>query len=189
MTTREKTVKDNDVLCGRGGATNNHVGNKMFRSMVNEHQAEYLAAKKRDKALVSQRIVRLIRQNGGRFLRRTDDGLWTDVGDKKATEKTSQALREGLDVRAYAAGKSPRRNSESSSSSANDNNENAGLPKKRRRTEKTEFDKSPAGVSSVTGEMHTMPDLEEEIPRMMPSFVFQENQPLAPTDCDNVVEI
>jgi hypothetical protein len=43
------------------------------------------------------------REQGGRFLRRTNDGLWTEVGNKKATEKTSQALREGLDVRSFAA--------------------------------------------------------------------------------------
>ena len=189
MTTRENKVNESDVLCGRGGATNNHIGNKMFRALVTEHQAEYLAAKKKDKALVSQRIVRQIRQKGGRFLRRTDGGIWMDVGDKKATEKTSQALREGLEVRSFAAGKSSRRNSESSSSSANDVNEAAAVQKKRRRTEKMDFDQSPAGVSSVTGEMLSMPDLEEEIPRMMPPFVFQENQPLAPTDCDDVVEI
>ena len=189
MASRGNTVNESDVLCGRGGATNNHIGNKMFRALVTEHQQEYLGAKKKDKALVSNRIVRLIRQKGGRFLRRGDGGVWTDVGDKKATEKTSQALREGLDVRSFTAGKSSRRNSESSSSSSNDVNETTGVQKKRRRAEKAEFDQSPAGVSSVAGELVSMPDLEEEIPRMMPSFVFQENQPLAPTDCDNVVEI
>ena len=159
----------------------------MFRSMVLEHQQEYLEAKKKDKALVSLRIVHSIRAKGGRFLRRSDDGLWIEVGDKKATEKTSQALREGLDVRSFAANKSPRRNSESSSSA---NEESAS--KKRRRTETmivTEPNKSPAGVSSVTGEHVSMPDLEEEIPRMMPSFVFKESPALAVNDCDLVVEI
>ena len=39
-------------------------------------------------------------QNGGRFLKRSNNSdVWVEVTDKKATEKTSQALREGLDVR------------------------------------------------------------------------------------------
>lgn len=191
-------INDNDVLCGRGGATNNHAGNKMFRSMVSEHQREYLSAKKKDKALISQRIVRLVREQGGRFLRRTNDGLWTEVGNKKATEKTSQALREGLDVRSFAAtgiGKAQRRSSESSSTSSAQETP----PQKRRRTavvaaatstaDKKLINQSPAGVSSVSGELLSMPDLAEEIPRMMPDFVFHDLQPLAPTDVENVVEI
>lgn len=195
------TINDSDVLCGRGGATNNHVGNKMFRSMVSEHQREYLSAKKKDKALISQRIVRLVREQGGRFLRRTNDGLWTDVGNKKATEKTSQALREGLDVRSFAAagnGKSQRRNSDSSSTSSAQETP----PQKRRRTtaaaaavatststaDKRLSNQSPAGIS-LSPELHSMPDLAEEIPRMMPDFVFHDVQSLAATDIENVVEI
>ncbi len=45
---------------------------------------------------LSQGIVAAVRQFGGRFLdldERTN--IYTDIGDKKATEKTSQALREG----------------------------------------------------------------------------------------------
>ena len=58
-------------------------------------------------------------------------------------EKTSQALRERLEVRSFAAGKSSSRNSESSSSSANKVNDSAVAQTKRRRTETTEFDQSP----------------------------------------------
>lgn len=41
---------------------------------------------------VARRIVRAIRQGNpmGRFLKKSDDGLWRDVGDKVAAEKTSQ---------------------------------------------------------------------------------------------------
>lgn len=177
-------INDNDVLFGRGGATNNHNGNKKFRVIVTDHQPEYLGARKKDKAVISKRIVRRVREKGGRFLRRDESsGLWIEVGDKKASEKTSQALREGLDVRAQASGKSPRRPSESSASTH-------GAPgKKRRRAENTlDVTLSPTTIS-LTGEVTTMPDLEEEIPRMMPSFVFHNAPPPAPADCDNVVEI
>ena len=92
---------ENDVLCGRGGATNNHVGNKRFRMHVSENQPAYLQAKKRDKSLIARAVVDRVREQGGRFLKKIDErgNSWIEVGDKKAIEKTSQALREGLDVR------------------------------------------------------------------------------------------
>lgn len=94
-------VNQNDVLCGRGGATNNHIGNRNFRKLVAQHQQAYLMARKRDKRDIAQRIVSIVRNNGGRFLKRNDNSSeeWVDVGDKRACEKTSQALREGLEVR------------------------------------------------------------------------------------------
>ena len=93
-------VQPNDVLSGRGGATNSHSGNRKFRSLVKEYQAQYLKAKKRDKPAVASLVVEQVRKRGGRFLRRTDRNqqgpvLWYDIGDDRAREKTCQALREG----------------------------------------------------------------------------------------------
>lgn len=110
-------IGEHDVLCGRGGLTNSHVGNKHFRQVVADHQAEYLKARKRDKIIIAQRIVAVIKENGGRFLKRSADGeSWVAVSDKKAQEKTSQALREGLDVRnnKVRPSKQIRRNDDSS---------------------------------------------------------------------------
>ena len=42
-------INSNDVLCGRGGLTNSHVGNKRFRDVVSEYQMEYLKSRKNDK--------------------------------------------------------------------------------------------------------------------------------------------
>ena len=93
-------IGEHDVLCGRGGLTNSHIGNKHYRQIVADHQGEYLKARKRDKIIIAQRIVSIVKGNGGRFLKRSADGeSWVAVSDKKAQEKTSQALREGLDVR------------------------------------------------------------------------------------------
>ena len=48
---------------------------------------------------ISRSIVKLVRNMSdppGRFLEKdVTTGLWNDVGDKKAIEKTSQALRDG----------------------------------------------------------------------------------------------
>ena len=91
----------NDVMCGRGGGTNNHIGNIRFRQLVNEHKLRYLAASKVDKPKVAMDVVQIWRNLDppGRFLTKTDasqgdDSLWHDVGDKKAREKASQCLRE-----------------------------------------------------------------------------------------------
>jgi len=90
-----------DVLCGRGGGTNNHIGNENFRDLVNEKKRQYLNSSKREKPLVSKSIVEAIRRLSppGRFLTKNDKtGFWYDIGDQKAREKTSQALREGAPV-------------------------------------------------------------------------------------------
>jgi hypothetical protein len=89
----------NDVLLGRGGATTGHEGNKRYRAIVSHHLQEYLAARKREKALIAQKIVAIVKENGGRFLKRDPNNVWLAVSDQRAREKTSQALREGLDVR------------------------------------------------------------------------------------------
>ena len=97
----EIVVQPNDVLCGRGGETNHHPGNIRYRSLVKAYQKLYLLAKRRDKPKIAQCIVVSVRGVNGRFLKRTKNpnnaggSAWVDVGNVKAREKTSQALREG----------------------------------------------------------------------------------------------
>ena len=92
-------LSDNDVLCGRGGLTNHHPGNVFFRRIVRGRREDYLRASKRDKAGVAREIVESIRElvPSGRFLKRdtSNPGIWIEIGNRKAREKTSQALREG----------------------------------------------------------------------------------------------
>lgn len=90
-------VTENDILCGRGGLTNHHKGNKRFRDVVALHRPDYVRAVKVNKPAVARMIVKAIRNSDppGRFLRK--DGVtnkWVDIGDKRAAEKASQALRE-----------------------------------------------------------------------------------------------
>ena len=94
-------VNSYDVLCGRGGGTNSQVGNRRFRKLVQEFQPTYLLARRKEKPLLARTIVLIIRKRGGRFLKKDEEtGELFEVGDFKAEAKTSQALREGLDVRA-----------------------------------------------------------------------------------------
>jgi hypothetical protein len=83
-------------MCAQGG-TNHHPGNKLYRKMVEERKINYVNCKRLDKPLVALGIIREWRSQTppGRFLKMDEKtGLWNDVGDKKAREKTSQALRE-----------------------------------------------------------------------------------------------
>ena len=88
---------ERDVLCGRGGTIMNHEGNKVYRELINHYKPSYLAAPKGEKIDMSLFIVAHIRQNNGRFLKKSKtDNLWYDIGDAKAVEKTSSALQEKL---------------------------------------------------------------------------------------------
>ena len=92
----------NDVLCGRGGNINSHRGNEQFRAFVEKRKRVYLTARfKREKRLIASSIVNEIRAMDppGRFLARMgslkdNNGYWYDIGNEKARDKTSQALRE-----------------------------------------------------------------------------------------------
>jgi hypothetical protein len=101
-------VNTYDVLCGRGGGTNSQIGNRRFRQLVQEFQPIYLMAKRKEKPLLARTIVLIIRKRGGRFLKKNEEtGELFEVGDLKAEAKTSQALREGLDVRATKSSSNP----------------------------------------------------------------------------------
>lgn len=89
------TYDVNDVLCGRGGGTNQHYGNIVFRNLVDTNREKYLRSKKNDKPFISRWIVKAIRDRNGRFLKRDEaSGLYYDIGDNEAREKASQALRQ-----------------------------------------------------------------------------------------------
>jgi len=92
-----KNFTDHDVLFGRGGLTNSHPGNRRFRDIILLHRPDYVRAIKIEKPNVARKIVRAIRCGSppGRFLKKdSKNGMWYDVGDRHASEKTSQALRE-----------------------------------------------------------------------------------------------
>jgi hypothetical protein len=90
-----QTFGPNDVLSGRGGGTNQHEGNCYFRALINQNREKYLRAKKNDKPFISLSIVKAIRDRNGRFLKKVEKtGLWYEIGDAAAREKTSQALRQ-----------------------------------------------------------------------------------------------
>jgi len=92
------TPHEHDVLSGRGNFVNYHAGNEHFRALVRKHKVAYVACPKPQKGKFSRIIVDEIRSRNppGRFLKQDPNTkLWNDIGEKKALDKTRQALREG----------------------------------------------------------------------------------------------
>jgi len=63
-------IREADVLCGRGAPSHHHQGNNLFRSLVNQYQSSYLAARRINKPEIATHIVDVVRSRGGRFLKR-----------------------------------------------------------------------------------------------------------------------
>ncbi|KAL9182192.1 hypothetical protein ACHAXT_012844 [Thalassiosira profunda] len=78
------TLSENDIILGRGGVALKHQGNAAYRSLVARNSELYATCQKTEK----------LKQD---MVARDEEGnpiTWRDVGDKRALEKTSQALRE-----------------------------------------------------------------------------------------------
>jgi len=104
------TFNDNDIICGRKGVALKHPGNIAYRKIVSLNKELYATCMKNEKLRISKSVVSAMREAGGRFLEREDGKTssslnekdaagnpiaYRDIGDKRAVEKTSQALREG----------------------------------------------------------------------------------------------
>ena len=88
---------ENDVLCGRGGKTNIHIGNIHYRKIIETRKNIYRSISKNRKSILSMSIVEAINRLDppGRFLSYNGKtGLWYEIETERATKKTSQALRE-----------------------------------------------------------------------------------------------
>jgi hypothetical protein len=97
---REQDVKETDVLCGRGGKSNHHGGNKRYRQVIGELRRKYRGTcAKNDKTALSRAIVDYVNGYGGRFLKRDKSGQWMLLTKGEARKKTAQALRETKELK------------------------------------------------------------------------------------------
>ncbi|KAL7525690.1 hypothetical protein ACHAXR_001118 [Thalassiosira sp. AJA248-18] len=85
-----------DVINGRGQGVQRHPGSWECQQLQHVLIGPLRQMLKDRKIKISKGIVAAVRELGGRFLQFDENsGLFLDIGDKKAWEKTSQALREG----------------------------------------------------------------------------------------------
>jgi hypothetical protein len=94
-------IREWDVLCGRGGRSNHHPGNKRYRQVVSEMKASYRNIEaKSAKTDLSKAILDHVYSYGGRFIkqdRATGRAYVLTVAESR--KKTSQALRETKELK------------------------------------------------------------------------------------------
>jgi len=90
-----------DVLCGRGGRSNHHFGNKVYRQVVSDMKMNYKSIDgKKGKTNLSRAIVDHVIGYGGRFVKKEDStGNYYLLSHTEARRKTSQALREIKEIK------------------------------------------------------------------------------------------
>mmetsp|Transcript_46846 Transcript_46846/g.53214 ORF Transcript_46846/g.53214 Transcript_46846/m.53214 type:complete len:199 (+) Transcript_46846:815-1411(+) len=96
-------IRKFDVLFGKG-KTREHVGNLRCAYLVEQHEAEYENANRKQKTQLATTIVTMVQENNGRFLKKDKEG-WKEVEDKQAREKVSHFFRRRREIHA-AKGKS-----------------------------------------------------------------------------------
>eukprot|EP00538_Stauroneis_constricta_P013221 CAMPEP_0119551236 /NCGR_PEP_ID=MMETSP1352-20130426/4542_1 /TAXON_ID=265584 /ORGANISM="Stauroneis constricta, Strain CCMP1120" /LENGTH=608 /DNA_ID=CAMNT_0007597257 /DNA_START=131 /DNA_END=1957 /DNA_ORIENTATION=+ len=98
-----EVLRDWDVLCGRGGESNNFVGNRRYRSLVNDRKEAYRnipVQQRKVKTEFVKAIVQQVHMNGGRFVDLYEPkGWYYVVTNERARKKTSQALRETKELK------------------------------------------------------------------------------------------
>uniref|UniRef100_A0A7S3LC51 DUF6824 domain-containing protein n=1 Tax=Amphora coffeiformis TaxID=265554 RepID=A0A7S3LC51_9STRA len=89
-------IQDMDILCGRGGRSNHHPGNKRYRRVISEMKIMYKnQGAKSNKTDLSRCIVNHVCRYGGRFIKKEEGtGRYFVLSRGEARKKTSQALRE-----------------------------------------------------------------------------------------------
>ena len=81
-----------DVLLGRGKYTREHTGNLRAVHLVEMHRSEYEQAGKFGKTIIAERILHMIHNSRGRFLKWENHG-WIEVDEKVARDKISHFFR------------------------------------------------------------------------------------------------
>ena len=91
----EEDILETDILCGRGGKSNNHDGNKRYRRIIGDFRQQYRGTStKNDKTALSRRIVENVNRDGVRFLKMNNMDQWVVLTMGEARGKIAQALRE-----------------------------------------------------------------------------------------------
>ncbi|CAB9501769.1 tocopherol transfer protein-like [Seminavis robusta] len=81
-----------DVLFGRGLQTRNHTGNLRAAHIADMFRDKYEAARKYEKTAIAARIVTIILESHGRFLK-WEDNAWEGVDQETARNKISHFYR------------------------------------------------------------------------------------------------
>ena len=87
-----------DVICARGKEAKQHPGNQRYRAIIQKTLDRYAEASSRyEKTVIVTDVVEAIRAASpdGGFVKQ-ENGVWYEVGDHLAREKTGQVFRDSL---------------------------------------------------------------------------------------------
>lgn len=94
-------ILDTDILCGRGGKSNHHAGNKRYRQVISDMKLYYRQTEAKTlKTDLSRAIVDHVASYGGRFIKK--DAVtkkYYVLSKAEARKKASQALRETKELK------------------------------------------------------------------------------------------
>ncbi|KAL3937354.1 MAG: hypothetical protein SGARI_002153 [Bacillariaceae sp.] len=82
-----------DVLFGRGKTTREHSGNLRCNLLIEMYADQYEQANKVQKTIIAERIVAMVHESLGRFLKQEANKGWVEVSDEAAREKISHFFR------------------------------------------------------------------------------------------------
>ena len=82
-----------DVLFGRGKNTREHSGNLRCNLLIEMYAEQYESANKVQKTVIAERIVAMVHESLGRFLKQEANKGWVEVSDDAAREKISHFFR------------------------------------------------------------------------------------------------
>jgi hypothetical protein len=95
-----------DVLFGRGKPFQTHPGNIYFLSLIDTQRGAYDIAGRGMKKEITSRIILLVKESSGRFLKKETNVGWIEVEDHVARLKASTAFRTWRSAILSKAGKS-----------------------------------------------------------------------------------
>eukprot|EP00525_Craspedostauros_australis_P005031 CAMPEP_0198108244 /NCGR_PEP_ID=MMETSP1442-20131203/304_1 /TAXON_ID= /ORGANISM="Craspedostauros australis, Strain CCMP3328" /LENGTH=235 /DNA_ID=CAMNT_0043763473 /DNA_START=89 /DNA_END=796 /DNA_ORIENTATION=- len=85
-----------DVLFGKGKAYNDFPGNHLLYQYIDRYKEQYRDSKLKDeKTIIAETVLMMVKESGGRFLKRADDDMkgWVKVPDIAARKKISHTFR------------------------------------------------------------------------------------------------
>ena len=92
-TNLSSTLRTQDVICGRDSFAKGHPGNIKYTKLIRSFRPKYKLTKKREaKKAITETIIRLVHESGGRFIVEKN-GVWVEQDADKIHDKVSHGLR------------------------------------------------------------------------------------------------
>jgi hypothetical protein len=100
QTTASASIGTSDVVCARGRAHWDHLGNALYRKLIGYSKNQYSMQNNRiGKSQIVSGIIDAIHKSNGRFIKKVGEGKsshWVECDGNFIREKVIQSLRDGL---------------------------------------------------------------------------------------------